>query len=188
MIKFTELRVQKERLIIVAEVREIEDYYDNVYIDEILIDTQDTFVTTGPSANVIYSTTVEGNQKKVTLSLSVNDFTDNNIDINKTMFFVYAKAKGIPHPCPCGFDQETSIGVTFSMCPIYNATMQYVKEVEYTCDIPENFINMYLRFKAIQYSIESGHFTQAIKYYNKFFKGIGVLNFKSCGCHGRFAI
>ena len=186
MIKFTELRVQKEHLIIVAEVREIEDYYDNVYIDEILIDTQDSFVTTGPSANTIYSNQINGDQKKVTLSLSSTDLQ--NVDMDKTMFFVYAKAKGIPRPCPCGFDQEISIGVTFSMCPIYNATMQYVKEVEYTCDIPENFINMYLRFKAIQYSIESGHFTQAIKYYNKFFKGIGVLNFKSCGCHGKFII
>ena len=81
MIKFTELRDQKERLIIVAEVREIADYYDNVYIDEILIDTQDTFVTSGPSANVIYSSgTIPGNQKKVTLSLSVNNFEGNKKD------------------------------------------------------------------------------------------------------------
>ena len=187
MIKFTELRVQKERLIIVAEVREIEDYYDNVYIDEILIDTQDSFVTTGPSANPIYSKSIEGNQKKVTLSLSSTQLQ--NVDMDKTMFFVYAKSKGTPSAgTPCGFDHETSVGVTFSMCPIYNATMQYVKEIENSCDIPDNFINMYLRFKAIQYSIESGHFTQAIKYYNQFYKGINSRHFKSCGCHGKFTI
>lgn len=188
MIKFTELRVQKERLIIVAEVREIADYYDNVYIDEILIDTQDTFVTSGPSANVIYSKKIEGDQKKVILSLSVNNF-EGSIDINRTMFFVYAKAKGAPNwDCPCGFDDTISVGVTFSMCPIYNATMQYVKEVENSCDLPANFIDMILQFKAIQYAIESGHFTEAIKYYNKFYKGINIHNFKSCGCHGRTTI
>ena len=61
MIKFTDLRVQKEHLIIAAEVEEIEDYFDDVYIDKIFVDTQDTFITSGPSANTIYSATVSGN-------------------------------------------------------------------------------------------------------------------------------
>lgn len=183
MIKFTELRVQKERLTIVAEVREIENYYDNVYIDKIIIDSQDTFKTSGPSANPIYSVTVNGNEKKVSISLSSTEL--GGIDINHTMFFVYGVAKGTPAPeTPCGYDDVNSVGVTFSMCPIYNKTMGYIKEVENSCEIPKDFINMIIQLKAIQYSVDSGHFTQAVKYYNKFYKNLSVNTSHTCGCHG----
>lgn len=183
MIKFTDLRVQKERLTIVAEVREIENYYDNVYIDKIIVDTQDTFTTSGPSANPIYSVTVNGNEKKVSISLSSTEL--GGIDINHTMFFVYGVAKGTPAPeTPCGYDDVNSVGVTFSMCPIYNKTMGYIKEVENSCEIPKDFINMIIQLKAIQYSVDSGHFTQAVKYYNKFYKNLSVNTSHTCGCHG----
>ena len=183
MIKFTELRVQKERLTIVAEVREIENYYDNVYIDKIIIDSQDTFKTSGPSANPIYSVTVNGNEKKVSISLSSTEL--GGIDMNHTMFFVYGVAKGTPAPeTPCGFDDTNSVGVTFSMCPIYNKTMGYIKEVENSCEIPKEFINMIIQLKAIQYSVDSGHFTQAVKYYNKFYKNLSVNTSHTCSCHG----
>lgn len=183
MIKFTELRVQKERLTIVAEVRDIENYYDNVYIDKIIVDTQDTFTTSGPSANPIYSVTVDGNKKRVSISLSAT--TLGLEDLEHTMFFVYAKAKGTPAPgTPCGYDEEYSMGVTFAFCPIYNATMKYIREVENTCELPTSFINMILQFKAIQYSIDTGHYVQAINYYNKFYKNLNLGTTSNCGCHG----
>ena len=184
MIKFTDLRVQKGRLIITAEVREINNYYDNVYIQQIKIDSQDTFNSSGPSSSLIYESPIypEGT-KTVTLDLTSIDL--GGVDINKTMFFVYGVAGGSPSPdTPCGFDETPSVGVTFSLCPIYNETMQYVKEVENDCNLPKGLINMILQFKAIQYSINSGHFTQAIKYYNKFYKNLGVSTTSTCGCHG----
>lgn len=184
MIKFTDLRVSNGHLIISAEVREIEDYYDNVYIDKIKIDSQDTFSSTGPSSSLIYeSASFPAETKSITLDLDASDFTD--IDMDKTMFFVYAVATGTPSAdTPCGMDNVNSLGVTFSLCPIYNETMAYVKEVENTCNLPMSFINMILQLKAIQYSINSGHYTQAIKYYNKFYKNLGVSSTKPCGCHG----
>lgn len=184
MIKFTDLRVQKGHLIITAEVREINNYYDNVYIQQIKIDSQDTFNSSGPSSSLIYESPVysEGT-KTVTLDLTPIDL--GNLDIDRTMFFVYAIAGGSPAPgTPCGFDETPSVGVTFSLCPIYKETMQYVKEVENECLLPKNLINMILQFKAIQYSINSGHFTQAIKYYNKFYKNLSVSTTSTCGCHG----
>ena len=183
MIKFTDLRVQKERLTIVAEVREIENYFDNIYIDKIIIDTQDTFKTSGPSANPIYSVTIDGDQKEVSLSLSATALGD--VDIDHTMFFVYAVAKGTPNPAtPCGYDSTYSLGVTFSMCPIYNETMGYIKEVNNSCEIPKGFIDMFLQLKAVQYSIDSGHYQQAIVYYDRFFRNIKPKSPSNCGCHG----
>ena len=186
MIKFTELRVHKGHLIITAEVRQTKNYYDNVYIEQIKIDTQDTFSSSGHSSSLIYESEVfENRPRKVTLDLTPADFTDKDLDMDKTMFFVYAKGAGLPSAdIPCGFDDEYSVGVTFSLCPIYNDTMRYVKQVEETCELPKDLINLILQFKAIEYSINSGHFTQAIKYYNKFYKSLGRSVFDSCGCHG----
>jgi len=185
MIKFTELRVHKGHLIITAEVRQIKNYYDNVYISQIKIDTQDTFSSSGPSSSLVYESEVFANSpRRVTLDLGPQDF-NTTIDMDRTMFFVYAVASGTPAPeTPCGFDDEVSVGVTFSLCPIYNETMRYVKQVEARCELPRDFINMILQFKAIQYSINTGHFTQAIKYYNKFYKNFSTGVFDSCGCHG----
>ena len=165
MIKFTELRVHKGHLIITAEVRQTKDYYDNVYIQQIKIDTQDTFSSSGPSDHLVYESEIfQDNPRFISLDLGPTDF-NRNIDMDKTMFFVYAVAGGYPSPnTPCGFDDTISVGVTFSLCPLYNETMWYVKEVENSCEIPKNFVNLILQFKAIEYSINSGHFTQAIKY------------------------
>jgi len=183
MIKFTDLRVSNGHLIISAEVREIEDYYDNVYIDKIKIDSQDTFSSTGPSSSLIYESDSFGEVKSITLDLDATDFQD--IDMNKTMFFVYAVASGTPAAdTPCGMDNVNSLGVTFSLCPIYNETMAYVKEIENECILPKSFINMILQLKAIQYSINSGHYTQAIKYYNKFYRTLSASTTNSCGCYG----
>lgn len=185
MIKFTELRVHKGHLIITAEVRQTKDYYDDVYINQIKIDTQDTFSSSGPSSNVVYESEVfENHPRRITLDLVSTDF-NTELDMDRTMFFVYAVSGGYPaSDVPCGFDDEVSVGITFSLCPIYNETMQYVKRVEDSCELPKDFINMILQFKAIEYSINSGHFTQAVKYYNKFYKNLSRSAIDSCGCHG----
>lgn len=185
MIKFTELRVHKGHLIITAEVRQTKDYYDDVYIKQIKIDTQDTFSSSGPSDHLVYESEIFADHPRyVTLDLGPQDF-NTELDMNRTMFFVYAVSGGYPAPdTPCGFDDEVSVGVTFSLCPIYNETMQYVKQVESSCELPRDFINMILQFKAIEYSINSGHFTQAIKFYNKFYKNFSAGVVASCGCHG----
>lgn len=184
MLKFSELRVFRGHLLITVEVQQIENYYDNVYINSIKIDTQDTFKSTGPSGNLIYQTTAPEGSKKFTLDLQARDF-NSSINMSKTMFFVYAEPTGIPDPStPCGLDNAVTLGVTFDKCPILNQTMAYVKEVNNTCEIPNGFINMILQYKAIQYAIDSGHFEEAIKFYNKFYGKITNRTFNKCKCNG----
>ena len=50
MIQFNKLQINREgtKLTIDIAVKDLE-YYNNVYIDSISIDTQDTFVNRGPS-------------------------------------------------------------------------------------------------------------------------------------------
>lgn len=182
MIEFTELKVEGESLIIKASVRDL-SYYDNVYINKIVIDTQDTFSSSGPSSSPIYTTTISGNQKSVELVLSSTNLS--NVDLKENLFFVYAVAKGTPSAStPCGMDNINSIGVTYAKCPIFNTVMRTVKEMDNSCVIPVGFIDSILRYKALEYAIASKHYLQAIYYYNKFYKNLPVTITSTCGCHG----
>lgn len=75
MIVFEELRVTNdgENLIINARVRK-EPYYDNVYIDKVIIDTEETYTEGYPSSKPIYQYQVEGNEKEIHLILGKGDF------------------------------------------------------------------------------------------------------------------
>ena len=52
MIRFATLKVSGEcrQLVIDASI-EAYSFYDDVYIDSVVIDTQDTFMTSGPSSS-----------------------------------------------------------------------------------------------------------------------------------------
>lgn len=74
MIKFSTLKVSDDcRQLTVKVSVEPYSFYKNVYIDSIIIDTQDTFTVSGPSSNNVYMKEVEGNSKEVTLIISKTD-------------------------------------------------------------------------------------------------------------------
>lgn len=193
MIEFRELRVTPDgkRLIIDASVKDLQ-YYNDVYIDAIIIDTQDTYVANGPSTEPIFphktaadaKTTQEGGgEKRVRLEL---DSTALGVSLCDTLFFVYVVTKGAPSAdTPCGMDNQTTMGVVANLYPFYRTMVNYMKEVEDECEIPKNFIDVLLRFKALELSIRTGHYAQAIKYWNKFFKGVKSKTINTgCRCHG----
>lgn len=189
MIVFDELRITNDAqyFIIDARVRS-EDYYTDVYIDKIVIDTEETFTEGGPSSNPVYTYNVSGDQKSVRIILNKND--ENLLTLKNFtnhLFFVYAVAKGTPSSdTPCGLDNVNTLGVTTYMGDFYNYFMQNIKEIGQSCTIPQNFINALLRWEAVNTSIDSGHYTQGIKYYNQWFKdGVGTSSSTvNCGCNG----
>ena len=187
MVTFQELRITPDgqKLIIDVSVKDLE-YYTNVYLDTIQIDTQDTFVESGPSSKVVYTKVIGGDTKSVRLELGTGDLLPT---LNDNLFFVYVRTKGTPSmDTPCGMDNSITLGTVLNKYPIYSGIMQYVKEVNNDCTMPKNFIDKYLRFQAFEISVITGHYTEAIKYYNKFIKGIGntgnTSNSISCGCYG----
>lgn len=194
MIEFQELRITPDgkKLIIDASVKNLQ-YYNDVYIDAIIIDTQDTYVANGPSTNPVFSYEVHGasvndspesdNRKRVRLEL---DSTALGVSLCDTLFFVYVVAKGTPSAdTPCGMDNQTTMGVVANLYPFYRSMVNYMKEVEDECEIPKNFIDALLRFKALELSIRTGHYAQAVKYWNKFFRGVKSKPINTgCRCHG----
>lgn len=214
MLEFRELRITPDgnHLIIDVAVRE-HSYYENVFIDSIIIDTQDTYVQNGPSSKPIYQYKVEEDGVQnlyalpeecscdpvlldedksycftygyeegshVRLVLSAKDIPLNN------MLFVYAIAKGTPSPdTPCGMDNSIKMSTVVNLYPIYQESIRYIRELNCDCDIPRDFINMILRYKAIELCIKTGNYTQAIKYWKKFLLSINSVTSYKCRCNGR---
>ena len=187
MIEFKELRVTPDgkTLIIDAAVKDL-SYYDNVYIKSVTVDTQDTYSESGSSTNPLFHYEVasvsEENKKRIRLELNSSVLGD----ITGNMFFVYITVKGTPAAdTPCGLDNVTTLGVTADLYPFYKSSINYMKELENECEPSKNFIDSLLRFKAFELSIRTGHYIQAIKYWNKFFKEVKSNTVNTiCRCHG----
>lgn len=184
MVQFNELRIIPDgtQLIIDISVKDLE-YYTNVYLDEILIDTQETFIETGPSTQIVYSKTVEGNLKSVRLELSTGDLLPS---LKDNLFFVYVKTKGTPASnTPCGMDNITTTGVVTNLYPLYQQAFSYIKELSDTCIIPRNFINFILQYKAFQLAVRTGHYTEAIKFWKRLYQEVEYITvINKCGCYG----
>ena len=96
MVRFNELRITKDGKYLVIDVSvRSQSYYNDVYLDSISIDTQDTYKDGGPSSSIVYfkDITSEGDRiKNYRLELSVGEFLPS---LSDNMFFVYVKAKGV---------------------------------------------------------------------------------------------
>ena len=214
MVDFNELRVSPDRknLIIDVSIKDL-PYYENVYIDSIIIDTQDTYIPSGPSNSPIFTYEVVSNVTPV-YSLpdcgcnQVQDYIDkencfetsNNeekrvrLELDNTaldnhlkgnLFFVYVITKGTPaSDTPCNMDNTINLGVTADTYPIYTNMLNSLKELE-SCGTPKLFTDAFLRFKAFELSIKTGQYSQVINYWNKYFKSLDIPNNINCSCNGR---
>lgn len=185
MVKFNELKITPDgnSLIIDVSIKDLH-YYKDIYLDSIIIDNQDTYVDTGPSSQAIYTKTIEGNEKSFRLELN----NSNILSLKDNLFFIYIKVKGIPSfDTPCGLDNmitRTSVLYPFPLyCNMLNTlTHEYSKD----CSIPRKFIDNFLRYKGLQFSLVTRNNLEAIKYYNSFIKSFNNLTqSNTCGCNGR---
>lgn len=183
MVRFNELRITEDSKHFIIDVSILnEAYYKNVYLDSIIIDTQDTYTKSGPSSTPVYSYPeedgLEENLKHIRLTLDTTDIPNLG-----DLFFVYVRVKGTPAPeTPCGMDNITTLGVVCNTYPFYLASINYLKEVTKNCAVPQNFINHILKLKALEVSVRTGNYTDAIQYYKEFFNTQSPINIGGCSC------
>ena len=188
MIQFNELRItpDEKRLIIDISVPD-ESYYENVYIEDIIIDNQDTYVENGPSSKPVYQYSVHGrlsvftneqfDSKHARLELTSADLPLNGL------LFVYARAGGVPAPdTPCGMDNLVTMRTVTDLYPLYQQAMSYINELSDTCNIPKELTNYILKLKGLDLAVKTGNYTEAVNYYNKFFNGKTAIPSKRGGC------
>ena len=215
MVQFNELRITPNNKYLIIDVSiKNEPYYNNVFIDSVIIDNQDTYVSSGPSNKPVYIynnesdevikvyTTcdcnpvldedksycfINDNYSKKNIRLILN-YQDLGLSLIDNMFFIYAIASGTPAVgTPCGMDNSITMGTVVNLHPIYCRTIQYLKELSNDCNVPDGLIDMYLKIKALELSVKTGNYTQAINYWNKYFKKLrdkpNPKIFRNCECN-----
>lgn len=204
MIIFDQLRISDDgkRMYINAHVNKA-DYFNDIYIDSIVIQTADKVSETNPglpTSDYVYIKKAEENAKELNLVLEASDLSRswesdpnaiafNRGDMSKTLFFVYIKCKGIPGSCtPCRLDEETTLGVVFDENVLHQRVMDYTKELVTDCSVPSTFIDFILLWNAFKSAIETEHYIPAIKFFNMMFDEVGKScqsrTIKICGCNG----
>ena len=204
MIIFDQLRISDDgkRMYINAHVNKA-DYFNDIYIDSIVIQTADKVSETNPglpTSDYIYIKKVEENTKELNLVLEASDMSRSwesdpkaiafgRGDMSKTLFFVYIKCKGTPGSCtPCRLDEETTLGVVFDENVLHQKVMDYTKELVADCSVPSAFIDFILLWNAFKSAIETEHYIPAIKFFNMMFEEVGKSSrnrtIKICGCNG----
>ena len=204
MIIFDQLRISDDgkRMYINAHVNKADYFYD-IYIDSIVIQTADKVSETDPglpTSDYVYIKKAEENAKELNLVLEASDLSKswesdpkaiafNRGDMSKTLFFVYIKCKGTPGSCtPCRLDEETTLGVVFDENVLHQRVMDYTKELVADCSVPSAFIDFILLWNAFKSAIETEHYIPAIKFFNMMFEEVGKScqsrTIKTCGCNG----
>ncbi len=204
MVIFDQLRISDDgkRMYINAHVNKA-DYFNDIYIDSIVIQTADKVSETDPglpTSDYVYIKKAEENAKELNLVLEASDLSRSwesdpkaiafgRGDMSKTLFFVYIKCKGTPGSCtPCRLDEETTLGVVFDENVLHQRVMDYTKELVADCNVPTAFIDFILLWNAFKSAIETEHYIPAIKFFNMMFEEVGKScqsrTIKTCGCNG----
>lgn len=199
MIRFNELKIEDNYIIIDVQIEE-EKYFKDMYIDSIVIDTQDTFIANGPSSKAIYTKTfntdTDINKEEIVYTQGTDKYNrvriyidgkNLNVDIHKTMFFVYVIAGGTPSAyTPCRWDENKALHTLVDTQVLYNNMIQYVKELNKDCSTPDNFINAILQFNAIDLALKTNQYPLAIDLWKRFYSDIeSNVVLPNCGCNGR---
>lgn len=204
MIIFDQLRISDDgkRMYINAHVNKA-DYFNDIYIDSIVIQTADKVSETNPglpTSDYVYIKKVEENAKELNIVLEASDLSRswesdpkaiafNRGDMSKTLFFVYIKCKGTPGSCtPCRLDEETTLGVVFDENVLHQKVMDYTKELVADYGVPSAFIDFILLWNAFKAAVETEHYIPAIQFFNMMFDEVGKScqsrTIKTYGCNG----
>lgn len=159
-------------------------YYDGITIESLVIDNQDTYISSGPSEEPIIKVDYsDQGLKEITFQLYYKQL---GLEVETNMLFIYAIAKGTPSPdTPCGMDNVITMSVYIPpLKSFYSSFMSQLSEVENSCSIPKNFIDSYLKFKALMLCVNTQQLPVAVRIWNKFFTKTYISNGQSCKCSG----
>ena len=194
MIQFNDLRISQDKkyLIVDVQIQEL-DYYENVYLDSIVINSQDSYLPTGPNTGQTGQTTKE--KWNITIQLEPNtkhfrkyiDLESAGLpfsSVSNTLFFVWVTStEGWSQDTPCGMSDRQILGVTYDKYPLYLQGMKLFKQMQ-NCDVNADIKDYILQSKAFETALKLGNYQDAILYWNQFFDKKEKSKQSNCGCHG----
>lgn len=184
MVVFQDLRVTPDgkSLCIDASIAPY-SYYEEEYIEAIVIDTEETFSPSGPSSNPVSKTEFPDQTKQQSLILKADQFGWN--DFSGHILYVYAVIGGTPDSAtPCGWDNINTLGVTLWWQPIYQMGINHMqKVVNNCCELPREFIDYILRLKSFELALRTAQYPLANARFKEWFVDADKPVYKSpCGC------
>ena len=181
MIRINELRINKEatKLIIDMEI-ENKSYLENIKFDNIQIVTEQYFNPDQAGSYIAYKiSNIDG--KRVTAEIDCNDLLYG--DYKKNMFFIWIKTKGILGDCaPCSDSSDNAVLAVYWKKGIMDMYVHYLKDMTACCDLPQDFVDFLLRAKALDLSIKTGHYIEAIKFFRYLTSKMTKHIVKHCNC------
>lgn len=243
MIQFDLLKFDQDNNLILQVSVPDKEYFKNVSLTGVYIDTHKSYSSVGPSSNPVYKYEIkkepeipdgntpnnpennipegpnEGNTDNSnenvdgsdtpSIDIPIDSFaksidinsenkvkhlslvipsTDILCDIKGTVFFVWVTATGLPaFDTPCGQDVPQKVQWVINPSQIYEKVIPLLKSMNCDCGNNKDFSNIFLKYKAFQYSMNLGDYTEGINIWNKFFSKEKVITIKKgCGCHGNF--
>lgn len=158
---------------------------DNTGSSDEIVNGDDTPSIDIPIDNSSRSIDRNSENKVKHLSLVIPS-TDISCDIKGTVFFVWVTATGLPaFDTPCGQDVPQKVQWVINTSQIYEKVIPLLKSMNCDCGNNKDFSNIFLKYKAFQYSMNLGDYTEGINIWNKFFSKEKIITIKKgCGCHG----
>lgn len=213
MIVIEECRIRGKELILDASVEDFA-YYKNVSIGGVFIDTDETFVSSGPSEEPVFSVNIvsdstsqddteddeedDEEDSEDTEDYTYQPKTDNRrirlrvsakemglSNLSNNLFIVYVKAAGTPsEDTPCGKDKVYTTTVVFDMSKVYREGIRRIGTVG-RCGVPMLFCDWYMRLKAVELACQLGNYESAVSWWKKLFAGAAAdVAVSDCGCDG----
>ena len=193
MVLFDRLQISDDGRVLYVDIHVNKaSYFDNIYIDRVIIKTQEQVSETdplSPEGDDIYSMTAEPGTKELHLALNaITDFDLVYKSLSDKLLFVYVVCKGTPDICtPCTLDEMVTLGVTFDDTLLYQQVMQQTRQLADTCKVAKGFIDLILLWNGFKAAIETEHYIPAIDFWKKLFDkrcNSAISKAKPCGCHG----
>lgn len=193
MIQFNDLQfLTSKTLRLSAKVIDLE-YYDAVYIDSIIIDTEDTVCETGPSDNPPFVLHLNEPVKELNTTINVTTLLQDG----PKMLFVYVRCTGTPYPePPCGLDNQDTMQPVVDYQSIYNTALKLAKCIgkcgclDGECSVDTAFANFALQYFRMEQGLKNGNWSDAYDAYCWLMHRHGNVQYKGssasrgCSCNG----
>lgn len=205
MIHFETLNVGDDGLTLNLKVSlDTNSIYTDIVISGIRIYPETNFVSTDSPGTAIYEELYDASTASNTVEMAIlpTDLTDPLIvDFKSNLFFVLIECKlrtvdaegntvlksleFSDLKCP-DKGYPSGVGVTCWKYPVYQASMNFVREVENNCcDIPKSFLDFILRINAFRFAVRTKNYVLAIRYWKKFLLSSSLrkdTTKRGCGC------
>lgn len=169
------------------------EYYENMHIDSIIIDTEDTVTENGPSDNPPYVLELGGSPTAINRTINVSELVADG----PKMLFVYIKCAGAPTPnTPCGLDPEYVMQPVIDYQAVYDKAIKLARCVgkcgclDGNCSIDVSFANFALQYFRMEQGLKNGNWSDAYDAYCWLMHKHGSPNLtgcnitRRCSCNG----